>query len=109
MTEQEAPELTSFHGHKKLETLYRTAINENNLKTRRKEFPCLRYKEETTARQVEGVETHDSQDPQPWGGNPQTQLSTFSPRSEGSKPHIRLPSLILGYSAQGCYTGKMSS
>ena len=108
MTEQEAPELTSFHGHKKLETLYRTAIDDSNLKTRRKDFPHLRYKEETTARQVGGAETHYSQDPQLWGGNPQTQLSTFSQRSEGSKPHIRLPSLTLGSSAQGCYTGKMS-
>lgn len=35
---QEDPELTSFHSHTKTATMYREAMNENNLKTREKDF-----------------------------------------------------------------------
>ena len=84
-------------GTSKITTIYRVTIYENDLKTRRKDFPQLRYKEGTTMRQVGGAETWYSQDPHLEIGNTQkvrqSQLQRFSPRSEGSESHIRFSSL----------------
>ena len=44
MVEEEDPELTSFHGHTQIVTLYRATVYENNLKTSRKDFPQLSKK-----------------------------------------------------------------
>ena len=38
-TEKEDPELTSSHRYTKITAIYRTTIDENNLKTSRKSFP----------------------------------------------------------------------
>ena len=35
-------ELASFHGHTKVTTIYRVTTNENNLKTRRRDFAQLK-------------------------------------------------------------------
>ena len=42
MVEQEDPELTSSHRHTKITTIYRASINENDLKTSRKDFSQLK-------------------------------------------------------------------
>ena len=39
MMEQEEPELTSSHRHTKITTIYRATIDENDMKTTRKDCP----------------------------------------------------------------------
>lgn len=44
MIEQEDPELTSFHGHTRITTIYRATTDEKDLKTSRKDIPQLKIK-----------------------------------------------------------------
>ena len=42
MAEKKDPELTFSHGHTKIRTIYRTAIDENDLQTSRKDHLQLK-------------------------------------------------------------------
>ena len=70
MAEQEDPELTSSYGHTKNTTIYRAHIDENELKTSRKDFLQLNPYRKNTARLGEEVETQYSQDLHSWVGSP---------------------------------------
>ena len=85
--------LTSSHRNTKITTIYRTPINEKDWNLPKKIFYNYIYKEGTTTRQ-EG-RSHSTVKMGTQVGNPQTggelQLQRFSPRREGSEPHLRLP------------------
>ena len=96
MVEEEDPELTSFHGHTQIVTLYRATIYENNLKTSRKDFPHLRMLRRSNRKGGHNVPSRPSAPllvRQPTNRRPITTAEVL-PRSKWFKPQVGLDSTV---------------
>ena len=106
MVEQEAPELIPFHVHTKITTIYRATIDENDLKTSRKDFPQLKIQRrnhrEMGRRSGDTVESRFI----PLGQAIHKQENNHNCR--GSPQGVRGLSPALGSPAWGSCTGEMS-
>lgn len=96
MVEEEDPELTSFHGHTQIVTLYRATLYENSLKTGRKDFPHLRMLRRNHRKGGHNVQSRPSAPllvRQPTNRRAIATAEVF-PRSKWFKPQLGLPSPV---------------